>query len=495
MSLKPVIRPEGSAPTAASWSITERLTLWYAASGFLLVLLATAWLYWGLATNVDGEDDQILVDTVRVLRALIQERPGDTAALRQEVESNGAVRRYARIYVRVLDPQRRVTIETPGADEIFKGHQPNPVPSDSEPGPGVDVTSLSGTPFRILAARAQFGSNREDERIIEIAFDRTAEHRLLDQYKLRLFGVLVLALIAAGAVGRIIARRGMRPVEAIAETARSIGPSTLDGRIPTAELPAELCGLANTINQMLDRLEDAFARLSSLSADLAHELRTPINNLRGGVEVALGKPRTAVDYHEVMESVLEESVRLSQMIDSLLFLARAEDPKEQIFRKPLDVSRELAAVREFYEPCAADAGVRLEVADGTEGIIAALDRALFQRALSNLISNALTHTPAGGWVRLVAIQNNGALQIDVTDNGEGIPAEHLSRIFDRFYRVDPSRSIASGGMGLGLAIVRSIMISHGGSVQVFSECGRGTTVTLNFPGALLSREIVSVAAG
>ena len=181
----------------------------------------------------------------------------------------------------------------------------------------------------MLAAWAPLGTDGRGRRLVQIALDRTTERQLLSDYRSRLWAVLGLALLAAAGVGYTIARRGMAPVAAIADSARRIGSSTLDARIPTDGLPGELSSLAVTFNDMLDRLEDAFTRLSSLSADLAHELRTPINNLRGEVEVALGKPRTTAEYQDTLASVLEESSRLSQMIDGLMFLARARTRKRR----------------------------------------------------------------------------------------------------------------------------------------------------------------------
>jgi two-component system heavy metal sensor histidine kinase CusS len=480
------VRPrERSAASVPAWSIATRLTLWYAASAFLLVAFTTGFLYWVLVRNVDREDDQFLVDTVQILRRLIAERPADQAALREEVEWEGAARHYARVYVRIFDEHGRIIMETPNASRLLAGRHPTPAGFDAEPGPGIEVSSTNGTPFRTLAARARFGTGDRDARIIQVALDRTAEKQLLRDYRLRLWGVLGVALLAAAAVGHAIARRGVRPIESITETARGIRSSTLADRMPSIGLPAELSSLADTFNQMLGRLEDAFSRLSSLSADLAHELRTPLNNLRGEIEVALGKPRNADEYREVLESVLEECARLFDMIDGLMFLARAENPATEIVRAPIDVSRELQTVCELYELPAAERGVRIS-REVQSGVLAAmLDRTLFQRALSNLISNALTHTPAGGCVRLSAARSDHALQLDIADTGSGIPAEYLGRVSDRFYRVDPSRSSLSGGLGLGLAIVGSIVKVHGGTMGIVSEVGQGTRVMLVFPGAII----------
>lgn len=466
---------------ARPWSIAARLALWYTGATFILVAVATGLLYWVLVTNVDREDDQFLVDTIQIMRALIRERPTDMAALQQEVDWEGTARRYARVYLRVVDEDGRLIIETPGATSIITRHRLTPADATAEAGPGIDVTSPAGTPYRMLAAWAPFGTDGHGRRLIQMAVDRTTERQLLRDYRSRLWAVLVSALLASAIVGFTIARQGMAPITAIAGRAKRIGSSTLDERIPMEGLPGELSSLARTFNAMLDRLEDAFTRLSSLSADLAHELRTPINNLRGEVEVALGKPRTAGEYQDTLASVLEESVRLSEMIEGLMFLARAESPETQLHRTLVDVRRELRAVCEFYEPAAEEAGVGLNVVEDSDTVSAAFDRTLFQRALGNLITNAVTHTPPGGLVRLSAVRENGGVRIDVMDTGSGIPPEHLSRVSNRFYRVDPSRSTSSGGLGLGLPIVGSIVKVHGGSMKIVSQFSQGTTVTLVFP--------------
>jgi two-component system heavy metal sensor histidine kinase CusS len=177
---------------------------------------------------------------------------------------------------------------------------------------------------------------------------------------------------------------------------------------------------------------------------------------------------------------LEECGRLARMIDSLLFLARAENPRTQIDREHFDVGRELATVREFYEASATDAGVGLNVR--IEGsVVADLNRPLFQRAVANLLANAIAHTPPGGSVTLSATSDGAATKVEVADTGCGIPATDLAHVFDRFYRVDDARSKADGGMGLGLAIVRSIAELHGGAVELFSEVGHGTRALMTFP--------------
>jgi two-component system heavy metal sensor histidine kinase CusS len=316
---------------------------------------------------------------------------------------------------------------------------------------------------------------------MQIAIDVSQQEALLERYRHRFWVILLGTLAIFPLVGYQIARRGIRPVREMATTARHISSTNLHERIQPEGYPSELASLAATFNKMLDGLEESFERISRFSADIAHDLRTPVNNIRGEAEVALARARTVEEYREVLGSCLEEAVRLSDLIGDLLFLARAESPLAHLHRESINVGELLSGIREYYEAPAADRGVSLSTAVPKEPVFAQLDRALLQRAVGNLVSNALAHTPPGKSVVLGASVEPAAVRIEVSDAGMGIPAEALPRVFDRFFRVDESRSQASGGTGLGLAIVQSIMLLHGGNVEIASQVGQGTQVTLRVP--------------
>ncbi len=465
------------------WSLAARLTAWYAASAFLILLAATGVLYWALDASLDRDDDGTLADRVLALRVALRHQPADADSLRREAEATWVGPRFNQFHTRILGENGNTIVQTPGMDLLPVAVFPPPSETDGAPGPGTDWRSADGTPFRLVAARAVVGGPRPAAVVVQLALDRSQEDELLSAYRGTLWLVLAAGLAASGLVGYRIARRGLRPVQEIAATARRIRPATLGERLATAGLPAELLALAGTFNDMLDRLEGSFDRLARFSADVGHELRTPVNILRGEAEVALGKPRSAEEYRDVLGSCLEECARLSRLIDSLLFLARAENPRTQVEREAVDVGRELEAVRDFYEAAAAEAGVALKVQ--TRGETSAwLNRPLLQRAVGNLLANALAHTPPGGSVALTATREDDGVRIEVADTGCGIAAVHLPHLFDRFYRVDPARA-SGGGLGLGLSIVKSIAELHDGSVAVASEVGRGTRVTLLFPAARL----------
>jgi two-component system, OmpR family, heavy metal sensor histidine kinase CusS len=461
-------------------SIATRLTLWYTGSAFILVLSATGFLYWTLARNLEREDAEFLADQVHIMGVLLREHPGDLKVLQQEVEVESSARQHARVFIRVLTEDGRILTETSGmTQETGPDRFPAPIEASLLPTRAVEIRSASGKPFEIAAARVP-------GHVIQVALDATHEKQFLSDFRSRMLPILAVTLVLSAVVGYRIAKRGIRPVEEISEIARRIRSSTLNERIAADRLPEELSPLAATINEMLARLEEAFARLSRFSADIAHELRTPLNNLRGETEVALGKARTQEEYRDVLGSSLEEYARLSRLIESLLFLARAEDPGTQIHKERVDVGRELASVRDFYEAAAGEAGVSLEVR-AAGGVEAGLDRTLFQRAAGNLVDNALAHTASGGSVTLTASRDNGTVRVEVADTGCGIAPEHLPRVFDRLYRVDRSRTAATGGAGLGLAIVKSIAELHGGTASIASDVGKGTRVTLLFPAGEMTK--------
>ena len=464
-----------STTSARRGSLAARLALWYALSAFFLILGATAYLYAALEKNLEREDDGTILDQIQILRLLLREHPEDAAAIRQEVEVESSARQHARLFIRILSPDGRVVAETTGMAERLPARA---FPGVSERHRGVPLRAGKES-FRVMSAVAALGSP-ERSRVIQVAFDRSEEDKLLAEFRGRILPLLAISLLLCVAVGYEIARRGLKPVARISETAGRIRSTTLGQRLPAGEFSAELDALARTFNDMLDRLQESFERISRFSADIAHELRTPLANLRGEVEVTLGKPRSAEEYQETLSSSLEEAARLSRLIESLLFLARAEHPETQIQRERLDVATILSGVREFYEAAAAESGVTLGLQAGSP-VPAELDRPLLQRAVGNLVENALAHTARGGNVTLAASRDNGKVRIEVSDTGCGIAAEHLPRVFDRLYRVDRSRTAATGGTGLGLAIVKSIAELHGGSAEISSEVGKGTRVRLILP--------------
>jgi two-component system heavy metal sensor histidine kinase CusS len=318
--------------------------------------------------------------------------------------------------------------------------------------------------------------------LIALALDTAEQRALLASYRHHLVVALLSGGVLAALMSFLVVRHGLRPLRRMAATAYQISVDHLSERLSIEHAPAELKQLATAFNAMLARLEDSFGRLAGFSSDLAHELRTPINNIMGQTQVALTRTRTADEYRRVLESNLEEIERLSRMIAEMLFLARADHAQVTLRTESVDLRAELDKMAEFYEAHAQDRGVRIVCAG--DGRVDA-DRLLVQRAVSNLLSNAIRHTPEGEEVRLWTVRDDsGTAIVNVRNPGPGIAREHLDRVFDRFYRIDSSRGVSHEGVGLGLAIVRSIMVLHGGRVSVASMPDGMTTFALHFPAVL-----------
>ncbi len=314
--------------------------------------------------------------------------------------------------------------------------------------------------------------------IIVVALNRSSTNLMLDQFYRQLVLMLVFGGLITAAIGFAVAHHGLGPLRKIDATASAITADRLTERLDLSRAPEEVLRLGASFNAMLARLHDSFRRLSEFSSDLAHELRTPLNNLLGQTHVALSRSRQPREYQDVLESNAEELERLRKMIEDMLFLAKADDPQMRLDWQTFEMREELDKVAEYFAVVAEDKSVRVMV-DGTATLRA--DRRLVQRALNNLFANAVRHAPPGTPVNVRIDSSDGGVQIAIANAGPGIAPEHLPRLFDRFYRTDPSRPDSAESNGLGLAIVQSIMRMHGGLATAASEPGGMTTFTLNFP--------------
>ena len=325
-----------------------------------------------------------------------------------------------------------------------------------------------GTDFRVIEERLEGGLR------LSLLLDITHHQHFLARMQRLIWFCVGLSALATALLGAWVARRGLRPLRQMTDVARQVSAQSLTARLPLEGIPSELSELGEAFNAMLARLEDAFARLSAFSADIAHELRTPLSNLLTQTQVILGQPRELEEYREALHSNLEELQRLAQMVGDMLLLAKADNGLLQTRREPLPLEAELNALADYFAPLAEDAGVAIRVE--AQGSVSA-DRLLLRRALSNLIDNALHFTPPGGELRLSATPT----RIEVANQGAEIPFDLRERLFDRFYRADPARR--EGGAehaGLGLAIARSIVQAHGGSIRCESADG-WTRFVLTFP--------------
>lgn len=314
---------------------------------------------------------------------------------------------------------------------------------------------------------------------VQAALDPIHHTHFMGRFQLILWAYVALATLASGLLGWLAARNGLSPLRAMKARAQAVSAHRLDERMPVDAVPVEMADLAQSLNDMLLRLQTDFERLSAFSSDLAHELRTPISNLLTETQVTLSQKRTADDYRNTLASNSEELQRLARMVSDMLFLAKTEHGLALPHPEAIALETEVAALADFYEALAADKSLQLvtEGAAQMEG-----DRLMVRRALSNLLSNAIRHAPEHGQVCIAIRSTPQGAEVSVSNQGEAIAPDVLPRLFDRFYRADTARRHpASDGAGLGLAITRAIMQAHGGTVSASSEHGINR-FTLVFPG-------------
>jgi two-component system heavy metal sensor histidine kinase CusS len=451
-------------------SIASQLVLLFTLAAAFLLSCGLGVFYLIVVRHSFEEDNQFLADRLSALRGELN-RSGGLAGLTTTLRGSGASRVEA-YWVRVINSNGDIIVETPKMGRFLPPVAfPHPEDKNSVDHPKNYRTNKKL--FSLLATREEIDGRPY---IIQVAQDRTSDEQFASQFAFVLGVALGLGIIASAIIGIAVTKRGLLPLKQLTESLGRIDPSHLDERVSKASWPRELQPVAAAFDHMLARLENSFTRLSQFSADLAHELRTPISNIRGEAEVNLTRPRTLEEYRDVIESIAAECERLSSIVDNLLFLARAEGIDRHIDGKVFAARPAIEKIAAYYRTAAEERGISI-VNQGDDELYA--DALLFDRALSNLLDNALRFTPDGGKIIIATRATTDRTELTVADTGAGIPPQDLPHVCDRFYRADSSRS--SQGAGLGLALVKSIAELHGGSVAIASELNRGTTVTLSFP--------------
>ena len=429
---------------AKPWSITVRLIFLSVLSASVILVSLGWYMYQTLADTLVTDDRQFLIKEVQLLETVLQTQSLDLQHLADE-QSEGLNLPLGRYYSRILDDSGHSLSESPGMALLPKAME------FSSAAASTSMKIADGRTFMLMAV-----SNRQGYQT-QIALDISHQAELLAKYQRNLLGGLGLGLLFSTLAAFFIAKRGLKPLVDMTYHVESVTAMQLHEQLDPAEWPKELSTLAFAFNAMLSRLAASFSQLTRFSADLAHELRNPINNLMGETEVMLARPRNAEEYREILESNLEEYARLSRIVETLLFLARAESTEIPLRTVRLDGGAELEAVCSYHEAQAAEKNIRL-VRRGQADLDS--DAQLFKRVLSNLLLNAIQYTPADGEIILLLQATAAGVEVSVQDTGCGIAAAHLPKLFDRFYQVDPARSAA--GTGLGLSIVKSILDLHGG---------------------------------
>ena len=451
-----------------------------------LVGIATTTVFWGfdwltmrsLEQHFAQQDAHELGAVVNALAVSLRQADSgiDTEALRQDLAN--AVAGHHGIAYGVYDLGGNSLYATPGLDlSKLANHQKPVTRIDAE---RLTVWQEKQRPYRGVVLQLPGAVPGARSYRIVAAVDIGFHLALLAEFQRMLRWATCLVLCIALGVAWLAVQWGHLPIRKVNEEIRAIRSSKLDVRLDPLHVPIELAELVVAFNDMLARIEDGFARLSHFSANIAHELRTPLTNLVTQTHVALGQPRSADTYREILYSNLEEFDRMSRMIGDMLFLARTQNDLRNLPLAVIDLPDLIRCLFDYFEALAEECCITL-CAAGTARSVRA-DRAMLLRALINLLSNAIRHAPRGSRVTLTLAQDQRWTTISVENPGERISETDLPRLFDRFFRIDPDhpRKTAGTGLGLGLAIVKSIAEAHGGQVQAASDENR-TRFDLSLP--------------
>lgn len=400
---------------------------------------------------------------------------------KNDPDEDFAVERLRRVYV--LADAKGCVMQFSTIYESTGIEQPKEVEAAVKSGQPVWKRRVSphGIPY-LIRAGVVYDDSHHSPFYVAVGRPMDEGEQILRRYTWVYAGLIPFSLLCGCLLGWFLTGRALMPVMHVAQTAQRITGSNLSLRIPSRDAGDELDYLVLTFNRMIERLENSFQQIRQFSTDVSHELRTPITAIRGQLEVALFNAQTVEQYRDATLNSLQDIERLSQIVRALLLLSQAESGQLALQKARLDLS---AVVRDIVEQFQIPAeGARVELsADLPPGCAAEVDRVQIERMLSNLLSNALKFTPAGGRVHVALRHSPDAIEIEVADSGCGIPEEHIPHIFERFYRVPGQETCANPepGLGLGLSFVAWIAKAHGGTIRVDSTPGRGTRFIVALP--------------
>lgn len=449
-------------------SIRARLTFWYVALLAVTVTGYSAVLVVSLARGLDGGLDRLIGDQARQAAGVLA-TANDAQELAEEF--------------RMINVGTIIGLYDASGEHLLAGRTlPEPLDRQALPDglePRIETLSLpDGRIWRVFTQRVS--DPEQSARLLVVARSAGFIQIAMDQLITLIVVTGPLALLLAIAGGFVLTRQALNPIDQIARTAAAIGAEDLSRRLAMPRSSDEVGRLASTFDHMLDRLDQAFERERRFTADASHELRTPLAMLVSRAGLTLERRRTSHEYEDALRTIRDDGLRMGRIVSDLLMLARSDAGDALALTEQLDAGELVAAVADAMAPRAEQLGIKFAVTT-EQGVVLLGDQTRLTQLLVNLLENALTHTPSGSAVGLSAACENGRALLRVSDTGTGIAPEHLPHVFQRFFRGDRDRSRADGGAGLGLALCQSIVLAHGGEIDLESEIGFGTRVTIRLP--------------
>ncbi len=457
------------------FSIGVRLTLWYLAIFALGEFVFGAGMWFILRNNLYDLVDDGLESQADDLRSFLeaQKKDASIAELQKEVSGTYSIEHSGDYLALYADRGESIY-----RSAFLQAHESVLLPPDQIKRPLSRSRRIEHRPFRFLFEKLSVNG-----RVFTVEMGTPADDAVdtLHLFRSYLLMFAPLLLLVAGGVGYWMSRRALSPVDALVHTARQVSGTNLSSRLQKLETGDELQRLSDTLNEMLDRIETSFLRVTQFTADASHELRTPVSLIRTEAELALRRARGETEYKESLRHILVEAERTTTLLEQLLSLARADSGRETLQMKAVDLSPMLRSVVEGWRQIAAIRGLQFSENVEDQNAFVMGDETLLRRLADILLDNAFKYTAPAGSVRLLLESKGENLRITVQDSGVGIEKEEHGKIFERFYRVDKARRRAQGGAGLGLAIAQWIVMQHRGSITVESSPGEGATFRVELP--------------
>jgi len=459
-----------------------KLTIFNTIAFLLMAICICTFLYFRLEHNLLKEIDRLLADEARELMGYFYDYDffQDVKSIEKRFDKAMLTRKKYPFYYRILNAEGKVivaskgtpSIKTPFDETILKKARRKKVTTHNI------LLPDQRYPYRLQNTPVSIGSRLIY--IVQIATHLKSMQKTLENFRINILLAILITLFLGSLGGWVISRRGLSPIRVIIEATNKITATSLKERLPAPHSGDEIDYLVNTINHMIARLESSFKKMAQFSADVSHELRSPLCSLKGETEVTLSQDRSLEEYRNVLAKNLETFDSLNKTIEDLLLLSKTDSGNVPLDLATIRLDNLLSNLYDLFKVLADQKNINFTTSP-MEKVELKGDKTKLQQLFSNLIDNAIKYTPAGGEINLSLKKQPDQIEVMVKDSGIGIPENELPHIFDRFYRVEKSRSKATGGTGLGLSICKWIVKAHQGEIKAESTPGKGSAFTIILP--------------
>lgn len=465
------------------YSLSTKICLSFVLLSILIFSVTTISLYFILKYYIYQSSSSFLENEVSLVTNIIQKHPHDTNALRQEIIWEPKINDN-KFMIRIIDHQGNVLIQTKDIEQIIPNQY---LVANKKVLLAFDKTlmvkSIHGKRYyRLLYESINNPSAKKTNSPtpIMVAVDVSREYRVLNHYKNYLILIFVFGVLISWLLAYFVSRWLVKPVRKLADKITDMSIENMDEKVTFYAGSKEVNILIQEFNDMLERISKSYQQIRNFTSDVAHELRTPINNMMLACEDYFStKKNQETNPDDIIELTIDECKHVAKIIEQLLFIVKADAMKVELLKTNINIFEEIKKLTDYFSVLASKYKIQFQI-NGNKDIYASVDKMLFLRAISNLITNAIKYTNPGGRIKLNFFRQNNDICIEVQDTGIGIAENDIEFIFDRFYRADQSRNKQTGGYGLGLSIVKSIMDLHNGQVTVASQLNVGTVFTLQF---------------